>query len=590
MFTAIADTPLMPPRIPNLPSIPMLSPSNTYHYPLSHPHSFYRPLHPRTLQTYSFGYPLGPPVPPINLKRISSMRDPPKGATGSPDADGDRDRETAETGSVHDQQQLPTPVTANSSKGKSRRRKDVQDADDGEHKDKRRRLTKSKPLPLAVPQTTSPNKEPGSGSGSGPSTDESSQNQTNDKKIGHPASPANLAANPPVGFAASREARRGEGYDVYGAVPSPVVMGFDFKTIDGEQLKTVRDTLSIKEQQQALIAARRREAAGSSAVPPGTPKESSREPSGYKAWKQSEAPSLSGAVLPTSGGVGRRREKIKDKVEKMSIMTGVIDKDVVPASKSAPLDQRLITQQANFEPSSGSQTALPSKALPSFSSSFHYLSDPRTAPISHSRTGVDAGALGGGERERSDGHEFARQQQQGYYWRIEGRGGPPMGSGRNFTVPGTLPPRFDGPLSPLPPPLTRPSTQPHSHSHTHPHSQSHTGSPPSSPLQPLPIPSREAFLYPFNALYDSLSSCTTLRHHLSDLVSRASSLHAEQDVAAQEFRSTAGAAERLLTSLQQSADSLREMVRYEIERKAREDRREMEELKERLRRLEERGK
>lgn len=53
----------------------------------------------------------------------------------------------------------------------------------------------------------------------------------------------------------------------------------------------------------------------------------------YKAWKQSEAPSLSGAVLPTSGGVGRRREKIKDKVEKMSIMTGVIDKDVVPASK-----------------------------------------------------------------------------------------------------------------------------------------------------------------------------------------------------------------------------------------------------------------
>lgn len=114
-----------------------------------------------------------------------------------------------------------------------------QEADDGEHKDKRRRLTKSKPLPLAVPQTTSPNKEPGSGSGSGPSTDESSQNQTNDKKIGHPASPANLAANPPVGFAASREARRGEGYDVYGAVPSPVVMGFDFKTIDGEQLKTV---------------------------------------------------------------------------------------------------------------------------------------------------------------------------------------------------------------------------------------------------------------------------------------------------------------------------------------------------------------
>ncbi|AAW43010.2 hypothetical protein CND00490 [Cryptococcus deneoformans JEC21] len=532
-----------------------------------------------------------PPVTGSTVHPTSSMRDLPKGATGSPDADGDRDRETAEAVSVHDQQQLPTPVTANSSRGKSRRRKDVQEADDGEHKDKRRRLTKSKPLPLAVPQTTSPSKEPGSGSGSGPSTGESSQSQTSNKKVGHPASSANAAANPPVGFAASREARREEGYDIYGAVPSPVVMGFDFKTIDGEQLKTVRDTLSIKEQQQALIAARRREAAGSSAVPPGTPKESSREPSTYKAWKPSEAPSLSGAVLPTSGGVGRRREKIKDKVEKMSIMTGVSDKDVVPASKSAPLDQRLITQQANFEPPSGSQTALPPKVLPSFSSSFHYLSDPRTAPISHSRTGADAGAPGGGERERSDGHEFARQQQQGYYWRTESRGGPPMGSGRNFTVPGAFPPRFDGPLSPPPPPpLTRPSTQPHSHTHTHTHTHSHTGSPPSSPLQPLSIPSREAFLHPFNALYDSLSSSTTLQHHLSDLVSRVSNLHAEQGVAVQEFRNTAGAAERLLTSLQQSADSLREMVRYEIERKAREDRREMEELKERLRRLEEREK
>lgn len=167
-----------------------------------------------------------------------------------------------------------------------------------------------------------------------------------------------------------------------------------------------------------------------------------------------------------------------------------------------------------------------------------------------------------------------------------------MGSGRNFTVPGAFPPRFDGPFSPPPPPLTRPSTQPHSHTHTHTHTHthSHTGSPPSSPLQPLSIPSREAFLHPFNALYDSLSSSTTLQHHLSDLVSRASNLHAEQGAAVQEFRNTAGAAERLLTSLQQSADSLREMVRYEIERKAREDRREMEELKERLRRLEEREK
>ncbi|KAL0240307.1 hypothetical protein I308_106557 [Cryptococcus tetragattii IND107] len=527
-----------------------------------------------------------PPSTGSTLHPTSSMRDPPKGATDSPDVDVDRDRdrdqEMTGTGSVHDQQQPPTPVTANSSKGKSRRRKDVQEADSEEHKDKRRKSAKSKPLPLGVPQITSPKNESGSGPGSGPSTGGSSQSQATNKKVAHPASSSNPAANPPMGFAANREARREEGYDVYGAVPSPVVMGFDFKTIDGEQLKTVRDTLSIKEQQQALIAARRREAAGGSIVPPGTPKESLREPSTYRTWKPSEAPSVFGVVLPTSGGVGRRREKIKDKVEKMSIVTGVSDKDVIPASKSAPLDQRLITQQANFEPPSGSQTALPSNALPSFSSSFHYRSDTRTAPISHSRTGAPEG-----EKERSDSHEFARQQQQGYYWRTESRGGPPMGSVRNFTVPGALPPRFDGPLSPPPPPpLARPSTQPHSHTYTH----SHTGSSPSSPLQPLPIPPREAFLHPFNALYDSLLSCTTLQHHLSDLVSRASSLHAEQGVAVQEFRRTAGAAERLLASLQQSADSLREMVRYEVERKAREDRKEMEELKERLRKLEEREK
>lgn len=125
MSTAIADTPSMSSRIPNLPFILMLSPPNTHTYPFSHPHSFHRPPHPRIRQTYSFGQPLGPPLPPINLKRTSSMRDLPKGATGSPDADGDRDRETAEAVSVHDQQQLPTPVTANSSRGKSRRRKDV---------------------------------------------------------------------------------------------------------------------------------------------------------------------------------------------------------------------------------------------------------------------------------------------------------------------------------------------------------------------------------------------------------------------------------------------------------------------------------
>ncbi|KIR70356.1 hypothetical protein I310_05986 [Cryptococcus deuterogattii CA1014] len=124
MSIAIADTPPMPPPIPNLPSVSMLSPPNTHPYPLPYPQSSYRPPHFRARQPYSFGQPFGPPLLPINLKRTSSMRDPPKGATDSPDVDVGRDRET-DTGSVHDQQQPPTPVTANSSRGKSRRRKDV---------------------------------------------------------------------------------------------------------------------------------------------------------------------------------------------------------------------------------------------------------------------------------------------------------------------------------------------------------------------------------------------------------------------------------------------------------------------------------
>jgi hypothetical protein len=111
----------------------------------------------------------------------------------------------------------------------------------------------------------------------------------------------------PIGFAASREHRRQSGG--YGEIPSPVVMGFDYKNVDAEQLKTVslqprryttqtsmpfppftvpstptvqrnmppptastrnqteasqvQATLSIKEQQEALIAQRRRDAAHS---------------------------------------------------------------------------------------------------------------------------------------------------------------------------------------------------------------------------------------------------------------------------------------------------------------------------------------
>ena len=140
---------------------------------------------------------------------------------------------------------------------------------------------------------------------------------------------------PPInpGFAASRESRREDRGDLL--IPSPVVMGFDFKTVDEEQLKTVgstdqaqrktsqaeairsqvRDTISIKEQQQALIAQRRKEVAAST---PSTPKELT-----FKGWVHPDQ----------KPSVGKRREKTKDKVEAMTIITNTGDRDVVPGSK-----------------------------------------------------------------------------------------------------------------------------------------------------------------------------------------------------------------------------------------------------------------
>lgn len=69
--------------------------------------------------------------------------------------------------------------------------------------------------------------------GSGPSAPGESQSTGKSR-------PPGLAPIKPIGFAASREARREDGTDR--AIPSPVVMGFDFKSIDEEQLKTVGDS------------------------------------------------------------------------------------------------------------------------------------------------------------------------------------------------------------------------------------------------------------------------------------------------------------------------------------------------------------
>jgi len=54
-----------------------------------------------------------------------------------------------------------------------------------------------------------------------------------------------------------------------------------------------------------------------------------------------------------------------------------------------------------------------------------------------------------------------------------------------------------------------------------------------------------------------------------------------------DFKNTAAQASTLLGTLQASADSLKDMVRYEVNRAGSAERREVDELKERLKKLEE---
>ncbi|WWD22098.1 hypothetical protein CI109_106587 [Kwoniella shandongensis] len=425
--------------------------------------------------------------------------------------------------------------------------------------DKRRRVNKGG---KAFDVLHSPNKD------SSVRSAESSASPPHSTALAVPPSRAGrLAPIKPIGFAASREARREDGIEG-SAIPSPVVMGFDFKAIDEDQLKTVRDTISIKEQQQALIAARRRGVTGST---PNTPKEIS-----FKGWTPKDQTEGRESAAPSSGGggVGTRREKTRDKVEKMSIVTSTTDKDVVPGSKSAPLNKGLASQQASpREPPSGSQTSIPPHILPPLQGYGHHqngMTDPRTAPLAHTRNGEE--------------HEFARQQ--GPYYNLShhrSHGRPYESSGvphsarasisherRNFTLPSGSgnsnlhPPsgsRYEG-ASP------RVVSAPHSGS-------------PSSP------PGRETFLAPFNQLYDLLSQTDSLRYTLQDLLHRYEGAYQSQLNAMADFKSTASAAGTLLGNLQQSADSLKEMVRYEVERSGYAEKREVEELRERLRRMEE---
>jgi hypothetical protein len=78
-----------------------------------------------------------------------------------------------------------------------------------------------------------------------------------------------------------------------------------------------------------LIAQRRRDLAAST---PSTPKELT-----FKGWQPKD---------PEKQGVGRRREKTRDKVESLSIVTSASDKDVVPGSKVGK-SKRLACEMSN---------------------------------------------------------------------------------------------------------------------------------------------------------------------------------------------------------------------------------------------------
>jgi hypothetical protein len=396
-----------------------------------------------------------------------------------------------------------------------------------------------------------------------------------------------LAPIKPMGFAASRESRRDEG-DV--AIPSPVVMGFDFKQVDGDQLRTVRrrcsgvrnqaealrlqvrDTISIREQQQALIAQRRKDVVAST---PATPKELT-----FKGWqpKDPDRPSAGG------GGVGKRREKTREKVEGMTINTGVQDREPVLTSKvrgglqghgretdrqSAPLGQGLQTQQQSpRDPMSGSHAGHP--ILPPIPGYAHM--DPRTAPLSHART------RNGDDRDPRDPREA--DYPRGQFWRPLPR---PTGY---ENVPHTARPTISIPsdhrrnftTSSLHPSLGPRDRQVSGHTNGQ-HSQ--TPSPPHGvSREPFPQP-------PAGSIYDLMHQTDQLRFSLQDLLHRYEGAYAGQVNAMADFKNTAAQASTLLGTLQASADSLKDMVRYEVNRAGSAERREVDELKERLKKLEE---
>ena len=110
-------------------------------------------------------------------------------------------------------------------------------------------------------------------------------------------------------------------------------------------------------------------------------------------------------------------------------------------------------------------------------------------------------------------------------------------------------------------------------------------------LQPPPASStspsrRQDFLQPFSRMYDLMSQMEQLRYSMIDAHHRSEDQYQLHLNAMSEFKATAAQASALLTTLQASAESLKDMVRYEINRAESADRKELEDLRERVRRLE----
>jgi hypothetical protein len=116
------------------------------------------------------------------------------------------------------------------------------------------------------------------------------------------------------------------------------------------------------------------------------------------------------------------------------------------------------------------------------------------------------------------------------------------------------------------------------------------------PVDPV-SPAKRDFLAPFERLYDLLSSTEQTKFMLHDLHQRYEATLATKVKEIGDFKSTTHAATTLLNNLQQSTDSLKDMVRYEISRSApkpstsaggltNDERQEFEEMKARLQKLE----